>query len=147
MKILLAIDDSKFSRAALQMLLGQYNPQKAVVRVLHVVEPLDTPYYPELSTPYPANLQDIHRERMKAGRELVDEAVKKVRKAGFQVDGSVKSGHVRNVAVDVAKKWHANLIVMGSHGRTGLKKLLLGSVSDHVARHAHCSVQIVRTTR
>ena len=147
MKILLAFDDSKFSRAALQMLLTQFNPRKAVARVLHVVEPLDTPYYPELSTPYPANLQDIHRERMKAGRELVDAAVKKLRAAGFQSDGAVKSGHVRTVAVDIAKKWHANLIVMGSHGRKGLKKLLLGSVSDYVARHAHCSVQIVRATR
>ena len=147
MKILLAMDGSKFSQAALRMLLAQNSPRKTAVRVLHVVEPLETPYYPELSTPYPTNLGDINRGRMKAGRELVEGAVEKLRAAGFKTEGAVRSGHVRTVAVDVAKKWHADLIVVGSHGRKGLKRLLLGSVSDHVARHAPCSVEIVRTGR
>jgi nucleotide-binding universal stress UspA family protein len=146
MKILLAIDDSKFSQAALRMTLTQNNPRKTAVRVLHVVEPLEAPYYPELSTPpYPTNLSEIQKGRMKAGRDLVEGAVEKLRAAGFKVEGTVRSGHVRAVAVDVAKKWRADLIVVGSHGRKGLKRLLLGSVSDYVARHAHCSVQIVRT--
>ena len=148
MKILLAIDDSKFSQAALRMLLAQNNPRKTAIRVLHVVEPLEAPYYPELSTPpYPTNLSDINKGRMKAGRDLVAGVLEKLRAAGFKAEGTARSGHVRAVAVDVAKKWHADLIVVGSHGRMGLKRLLLGSVSDHVARHAHCSVQIVRTAR
>jgi nucleotide-binding universal stress UspA family protein len=147
MKILLAIDDSKFSQAALRMLVAQNNPRKTAVRVLHVVEPIEAPYYPELSTPYPTNLSDINKGRMKAGRDLVAGVLKKLRAAGFQAEGTARSGHVRTVAVDVAKKWHADLIVVGSHGRKGLKRILLGSVSDHVARHAHCSVQIVRTAR
>jgi len=147
MKILLAIDDSKFSQAAVRMVVEQNNPRKTAVRVLHVVEPLETPYYPELSTPYPTNLGEIHKGRMKAGRELVEGVLKKLRAAGFQAEGTVRSGHVRTVAVDVAGKWHADLIVAGSHGRQGLKRILLGSVSDHIARHAHCSVEIVRTKR
>jgi nucleotide-binding universal stress UspA family protein len=145
MKILLAIDDSKFSQAALRMLLTQNNPRKTAVRVLHIVEPIEAPYYPELSTPYPINLADINKGRVKEGRKLVEGALKKLRTAGFQAQGTVKSGHVRTLAVDIAGKWRADLIVVGSHGRKGLKKLLLGSVSDHVARHAPCSVQIVRT--
>lgn len=145
MKILLSIDDSKFSQAALRMLLAQNSPRKTTVRVLHVVEPMETPYYPELSSPYPTNLADIDKRRMKAGRDLVEGVLKTLRAAGFKVEGTVRSGHVRTVVVDVAKKWHANLIVLGSHGRQGLKRLLLGSVSDHVSRHAHCSVEIVRT--
>lgn len=145
MKILLSIDDSKFSQAAVRMLVGQNNPRKTTVRVLHVVEPLETPYYPELSTPYPTNLSELHKGRMKAGRELVEGVLKKLRAAGFKAEGTVRAGHVRTVAVDVAKKWHADLIVVGSHGRKGLQRILLGSVSDHIARHAHCSVEIVRT--
>lgn len=145
MKILLSIDDSKFSQAALRMLLAQNSPRKTTVRVLHVVEPMETPYYPELSSPYPTNLADIDKRRMKAGRDLVEGVLKKLRAAGFKAEGTVRSGHVRTLVVDVAKKWHANLIVLGSHGRQGLKRLLLGSVSDHVSRHAHCSVEIVRT--
>ena len=147
MKILIAIDDSKFSEAALRMLVAQNHPRKTTVRVLHVVEPLETPYYPELTTPYPTSLADINKGRKKAGRELVERAVKKVSATGFKAEGIVRLGHIRTTVVDVAGKWHADLIVLGSHGRKGLQRILLGSVSDYVARHARCSVEIVRTTR
>jgi nucleotide-binding universal stress UspA family protein len=143
-KILLAIDDSKFSEAAIAMLVAQNNPGKTTVRVLHVVEPLETPYYPELAPPYPASLGDIGKLRLKAGRELVARATEKVRRAGFQVDGVVRLGYARTTVVDVASQWHAGLIVIGSHGRKGMERVLLGSVSDYVARHASCSVEIVR---
>jgi nucleotide-binding universal stress UspA family protein len=144
MKILLAIDDSKFSEAALRMLATERNPAKAVVRVLHVVEPVELPYYPELTVPYPVSLGDINKRRMEAARKLADRAVARLRAAGFQVDAAVRSGQVRSLVVEVARKWHADVIVMGSHGRKGLARILLGSVSDHVAHHAHCSVEIVR---
>ena len=147
MKILLSIDDSKFSEAALRMLVEQNQPRQTTVRVIHVVEPLEIPYYPELTDPYPASLDDIRKKRKKAGHELVARAVEKVRKAGFQVDGVVRVGHVRTTVVDVAAKWHADLIVVGSHGRKGFTRVLLGSVSDYVARHAGCSVEIVRRQR
>lgn len=147
MKILLAIDDSKFSEAALRMLVAQNHPRKTRVRVLHVVEPLETPYYPELTTPYPTSLADINKGRKQAARELVARVVQKVRTAGFQAEGAVRLGHVRTAVVDAAAKWRADLIVVGSHGRKGLQRILLGSVSDHVARHARCSVEIVRRAR
>ena len=147
MKILLAIDDSKFSEAAIRMLVAQNHPSKTTVRVLHVVEPLETPYYPELVSPYPASLGDIGKLRMKAGRELAARAAKKLHAAGFQVDSAVPLGYVRTTVVDVAAKWHADLIMVGSHGRKGVERVLLGSVSDYVARHAPCSVQIVRRRR
>ena len=144
MKILLAIDDSKFTESAIELLVAQNNPGKTTVRVLHVVEPLEAPYYPDLGPTYPASLSDINKIRMKAGRELVARVTEKVRAAGFQVDGVVHSGYTRTTVVDVAKQWHAGLIVVGSHGRKGLDRVLLGSVSDYVARHASCSVEIVR---
>jgi nucleotide-binding universal stress UspA family protein len=148
MKILLAIDDSRFSEAALGMLIAQNQPSKTTVRVLHVVEPIETAYYPELTPPYPMNFNDIKKKRMKGGRDLASRASAKVQAAGFKrVDSSVRLGHVRTTIVDAAAKWHANLIVIGSHGGRGLARLLLGSVSEYVARHAPCSVQIVRTRR
>ena len=147
MKILLAIDDSKFSEAAIQMLIAQNHPSKTTVRVLHVVEPLETPYYPELVAPYPASLGDIRKMRMKAGRELAVRAAQKLHAAGFKADSAVPLGYVRTTVVDVAAKWHADLIMVGSHGRKGVERVLLGSVSDYVARHAPCSVQIVRRRR
>lgn len=144
MKILLAIDDSKFSEAALRMLAAEHNPAKAAVRILHVVEPIELPYYPELTAPYPISLADIKKRRMEAGRRLVVRAAARLRAAGFQVDSTVRPGPVRSLVVEVARKWHADLIVVGSHGRKGLERILLGSVSDYVAHHAPCSVEIVR---
>jgi nucleotide-binding universal stress UspA family protein len=144
LKVLLAIDDSKYSEAALRMLVAQYNPNATTVRVLHVVEPLETSYYPDLAPPYPASLHDIRKIRLKAGREAAARATQKLRAAGFQADSAVRLGHARITVVDVAAQWHADLIVVGSHGRTGIERLLLGSVSDYVSRHAPCSVEIVR---
>ena len=144
MKILLAIDDSKFSEAALRMLIAQNQPAKTKVQLLHVVEPLEAPFYPELTPPYPVSLRDIENQRQKAGRNLAAKAAAKLRAAGFKVNTSVRVGHPRTSIVDVAAKWHAELIIVGSHGRSGLDRLLLGSVSESVARHAPCSVQIVR---
>ncbi len=48
--------------------------------------------------------------------------------------------------LDVANEWHADMIILGSHGRSGLGRFLLGSVSDGVVRHAHCSVEVIRGT-
>ena len=71
-------------------------------------------------------------------------ATVKIREAGFQVDTAVYEGAARAEILDASAQWHADLIVVGSHGRKGLDRFLLGSVSEFVARHAPCSVEIVR---
>lgn len=53
----------------------------------------------------------------------------------------------KNVILDEAANWHADLIVVGSHGRRGLDRFLLGSVSETVAIYAHCSVEVLRSPR
>jgi nucleotide-binding universal stress UspA family protein len=53
-------------------------------------------------------------------------------------------GGPRSVIIDEADKWGADLIVVGSHGHRGFERFLLGSVSEGVARHAHCSVEVIR---
>ena len=54
------------------------------------------------------------------------------------------NGSAREVILDEAERWYADLIVLGSHGYSGWQRFLLGSVSHAVATHAHCSVEIVR---
>jgi universal stress protein A len=56
----------------------------------------------------------------------------------------VESGDPREVITDEAKNLHAELIVMGTHGRRGITRALLGSVAESVVRTAHCSVLVVR---
>jgi nucleotide-binding universal stress UspA family protein len=147
MKILLAIDDSKFAQAALEMLITQSRPQETEVLVVHVTEPITLLFAPEtmaeFNLPTP-QLNQLRQEHLKHGRELVAAASAKIRESGFQADSAVYEGDARAEIIDMAAQWHADLIVVGSHGRKGLDRFLLGSVSEYVARHAPCSVEIVR---
>jgi nucleotide-binding universal stress UspA family protein len=68
----------------------------------------------------------------------------RLRSAGFDASTSVREGDPKMVILDCATEWRTDLIVVGSHGRKGLTRFVLGSVSEAVARHAHCSVEIVR---
>lgn len=140
MKILLATDDSEFSEAAAKSLAGQFRPQDTEVRVLHVVEPVALSSPPQMSRGYYPELED----QLPQAHEIVNRAAKTLSAAGFRVTTSVATGDARSVILDGAAEWHADLIVLGSHGRKRLGRFLLGSVSEAVARHAHCSVQIAR---
>ncbi len=140
MKLLLAMDDSKFSQAAANFIAGQIRPQGNQVRVLHVVEPAVVSEPPQMSRGYYPEVQDL----LPAAEELVQQTAKTLTAAGFSVTTSVVIGDARNLILDAATEWNADLIILGSHGRTGLGRFFLGSVSEAVARHAPCSVQIVR---
>lgn len=140
MKVLLAVDDSKFSDAALQVVVAQFPPQGTEVLVLHVVEPIAYLPPPQMATGYAPELET----RIKDGRKIVEQKVQKLRAAGFKADGAVENGDIREKIIDTAAQWHADLIVMGSHGRRSVPRFLLGSVAEYVARHARCSVEIVR---
>lgn len=140
MKILLATDGSNFSEAAAQNIVEQFRSQNTEVRVLTVLEPLTTEAPPQMSSGYYPELEDQKRE----AKTLVERIAKMLADAGFVASTLVSSGDARTIILDEAADWKADLIVVGSHGRTGLRRLLLGSVSEAIARHAACSVEIVR---
>jgi nucleotide-binding universal stress UspA family protein len=143
-KILLAIDDSRFSQAAIQAVLMTARPHETEVRVLHVLEPILLPLEAQTWTSLPVYSEMMQQQRGDAS-ELVKRAAESLQAAGFkQASHAVEDGNPKVVIVDEAKKWGADLIVLGSHGRKGLDRFLLGSVSEAVARHALCSVEIVR---
>ena len=73
----------------------------------------------------------------KKAEQLVQRAAEQLQAAGFQT---------AIATIEQASEWHADLIVMGSHGRKGLDRFLLGSVAESVMRYASCSVEIVRLT-
>jgi nucleotide-binding universal stress UspA family protein len=141
MKILLAFEDSKFSEAALKAIIAHYLPKAAQVRVLHVIQPVTISTPPQMSPGYAPELQGQTKE----AETLLQRAAQTLRAAKFQVDTEVAVGDVRERILDVAQNWHADMIVLGSHGRGSVGRFLLGSVAEFVARHAPCSVEIVRT--
>lgn len=63
--------------------------------------------------------------------------------AGVPAEYSQRSGTPGRCICEVAREWDADLVMVGSHGRTGLKELLLGSVSNYVVHHSPCSVMVV----
>ena len=121
--------------------MAQVHPEAVeVLFLLHVIQPSAFSSPPQMSANYAPELED----EGKRGRDLVERDAQMLRAAGFSVDTSVEKGDVRLRIIDSAKEWNADLIVVGSQGRSGLPRLLLGSVAEHVARHAPCSVEIVR---
>jgi nucleotide-binding universal stress UspA family protein len=145
MKILLAIDESKFSEAATNTVITQIKPKDAEIRLLHVVEPFPVRLARRKGTRESPDFVAARMEQREHAKKLLSRATEKLRSAGFKVTSSVEEGDARDVILNRAERWLADLIVVGSHGRTGLDRFLIGSVSEAVARHARCSVEIVRT--
>ena len=109
---------------------------------LHLVNVADTysSYYVKHETGLAQNLQQ-------RAQEVLDDQVMKIEQSGGKVAGkhvSVSERHPADGIVQVAEEAEADLIVMGSRGLGGIKRALMGSVSDSVVRHAHCPVLVVR---
>jgi nucleotide-binding universal stress UspA family protein len=140
MKILIGIDDSKVSGDVLRAVVTQFRTEHTQIRVLHVLQPV-APAPPQMAPGYAPELED----QKKPARELVERIAKELHSAGFKVNVAVEIGDIRETIIDSAAEWGADLIVVGSRGQSGIKRFLLGSVAEFVARHAKCSVEIVRT--
>ncbi len=143
MKIVLAVDGSEFSDAAVRAVIAQMKPSGAEVRVLHVTESVPFLVTGKFGVAV-ADAESLRRERFAHAEKIVQRAVEALRKAGFKAVPVVREGHPKSAIIDYAAACGADLLVLGSHGYTGAQRFLLGSVSDAVARHAPCSVQIVR---
>lgn len=147
MKVMLAIDDSAYSEAATRAVIAQFRPEETDVRVLNVVEwpdslPESLAFTPGAMAAGP--VMDLHEETRRQGERLLARTVEQLRTAGFRVSQELGEGDARHVILERAAEWQPDVIVLGSHGRTGLDRLLLGSVSENVVRHAPCSVEVIR---
>ena len=143
MKILLATDGSTFSEAATRAVASQLRSESEV-RILQVIEPAVFSSPPQMASGYAPEMASRLEQELKGAKEAVERAAEMLRTAGFKVDTRVVQNEIRTGLLDMAKEWHAELVVLGSHGRRGVKRFLLGSVAEYVARHACCSVLIVR---
>jgi nucleotide-binding universal stress UspA family protein len=138
MRIPLAIDDSKFSEAATQAVIAQHRPQGTQVKILNVFD---------LAIPIPISASEaagFREESLKHGQEVVRRAEQLLNRAGYTVQTAVEEGDPKSKIIDQATQWNAELIVVGSHGRKGIERFLMGSVAEGVLHHAPCSVEIIR---
>lgn len=143
MRILLALDDSKHSNAAIDMLLQRPWPHGSTVRVLCVAQSY-IPFPGPFASDGALNYAEVAQSLVKRAQEIVDLTATKLGALGLTVEPRVRQGDPRHEIMEEAQDWGADLVVVGSHGRTGLQRWLLGSVAEHVVRHAPCSVEVVR---
>jgi len=147
LKILLAIDGSLFSDAAVGDVAAKPWPPGSEVRIISVVEP---PLLPTVETWVPPDdyIESLERAGEDQANSVIKTAVDRIDKTQgdrLRVSTEIVRGHPKHAIIDAAEAWDADLIVVGSHGYRGLTKLWLGSVSQAVASHAKCSVEIVRS--
>ncbi len=150
MKILLATDGSECSEIAARSVAERPWPTGTEVRVLSVVE-LSVPLFRAPVPPYFDShaMEELRGEAMKKTEEAVMVAEQIMLDGGLQASGTeaVPSASPKELILNEAEEWGADLIVVGSHGRRGVSRFLLGSVSETVAAHASCSVEVVRQRR
>ena len=145
MKILVGTDGSNCSEKAVRAVANRPWPAETLVRVISVREPI----VPAAAMPtgFDPVLMDevVDRERRRADDALTS-ARQIVSSAGLKLCDSSETlfGDPRSILLDEAKSWGTDLLVVGSHGLHGLDRVLLGSVSEAVAMHAHCSVEVIR---
>jgi nucleotide-binding universal stress UspA family protein len=147
LKLLLATDGSACSEKAVQAVADRPWPPQSEIRILSVAQLLtaDVPSFGSSMSGLTPNAVD---EITRIARSRADDAIAAARKAltaaGQNVSMSTPTGEPRATILDEAAAWNADLIVLGSHGRHGLQRILLGSVAEFVAEYAKCSVEIVR---
>jgi nucleotide-binding universal stress UspA family protein len=146
MKILLAVDGSAGSDAAIEEVLSRPWPPKSEVKVITAFEtPLMVGIEPWAATPSDFNqLEAAVRDGAKAVIDRALEKLKTIEDAELKISSETIQGTAGQMIVEAAERWGADLIIMGSRGLGAWNRLLLGSVSSAVIHHAKCSVEIVR---
>lgn len=148
MRILLATDGSEHSGSAVDETVRQRSPADSEVRVISVIEPMSMYSVEGVDAKMYEEIENSVRERASAA---VEKAAAKLRGGDesrkLKVTTKVLSGSPKRLILEEADAFGADLIIVGSHGQGALERFLLGSVSQAVALHAKCSVEIVRPPR
>ena len=147
-RILVAIDESETSDLAFQEAIKLAKDQNAVLRVLHVID--ISPAYMTVETPY--SFVEYQKALQEMGGKLLANRVAKARGARVKVDSKLIAiemygGRIYDVIEEQAKKWPADLIVIGTHGRRGARRLMLGSVAEGLIRVATKPVLLIRSPK
>ena len=135
-KILVPVDGSKYGDAAMERaikLAAKFNSE------LHITTVVDI--NPEAYALYP----NIAEQLEEGARSMLSDALKMVEKAQLKADTSMHEGDAHERIIHMAQEFGADMICMGSHGRTGLSRLLMGSVTERVIGESKVPVLVVKT--
>lgn len=149
MRVLVAIDDIIFGKEILEFAGNTFCKPGTLFYLLHITEPSNVS--DRITALYGHGINHaILEDRIKSGSELLNELREmlqaKVDKT-CPIEVAVKIGTAHHMILEVAEEWDADVIIMGSHGRRGISKLLLGSVSMSVLSNSNCATVIVKLSK
>jgi universal stress protein A len=142
-RIMVASDLSKVSRGALYTAIVFAQSKGAELIMVHVLAPI-VPFGPEQLT-QPALLETIEVDARRWAEQQLARLAAAARKAGVRVKVVLLSGDPADQIIRAARTHRADLIVVGTHGRRGFSKMMIGSVAERVVRTAPCPVVTVRS--
>ena len=146
MKLLFATDGSAYSQTALEEIANRPYPPESSVRIISIIDNI-------VFTPGNAPMGAMNEYYAEAGRMAMAKAkdnienaekVLQMKNPALAITTAIMNGSPKSVILEEAEKFEVDLIIVGSHGYGAVKRFLLGSVSQAVASHAKCSVEIVR---
>ena len=144
MKVLVATDGSECSLAALRSVASRPWPEGSKFKLLSIPEPfMPLGEFPQFEL---KEIEKLNTAALKDARRYVDAGAAILKKAGLQTSSETplpRDSDAKEIVREV-ERWHARMVVLGSHGRRGFDRLTMGSVSEHVALHAPCSVEVIR---
>jgi len=143
-RILVPIDGSKTGARGLREAIKLAKDQGAALRVVHVVDKMAIIGVTEAGM----NPRPVLAKLARSGRAVLDAARRSAKSMGVEVDTVLHEPFTKRVADEVlreAKRWKADLIVMGTHGRRGVQRLVLGSDAEQVVRQAQIPVLLVQS--
>jgi nucleotide-binding universal stress UspA family protein len=143
-RILVPVDGSSASNLGIREALKIASESGAKVRLVHVVDELVVMSSPDAVVPA-GDLMGVLRD---AGRKILSRAQALVEKAGGEAETALVEqfgGPAAQSIVKEAKRWKADVIVLGTHGRRGMRRLVLGSDAEEVVRNSPVPVLLVRS--
>ena len=142
--IVVAVDDSATSQRALEEAITLSKQSGARLTIVHAI---DEALFAHFSRATLASAGGVKTALIKEGQSVVDAAVEVARTAGAEADGRLLASEHHSTSdqvVDAIKGLGADLLVVGSHGRRGVQRLLLGSVAEKLLKKVSISVMVVR---
>ncbi len=146
-RILVAVDGSATSNKAITAALemASYSGGRSVIKLIHVVD--EMAYFTGLD-PYAGQSYSVISVMREAGEKILADALAIVQSAGVQADTVLVDrlgAHLAETVAGLAKEWDATLIVVGTHGRKGMRRMLMGSGAEQIIRRSTCPVSVIRS--
>ena len=157
-KIMVGLDSSDLSLKALRKAIMFAQSCDAELKLVHVLvdsEPgaprfsgyFGGPLYPSITTTVVESFQKAWNQFVDHSQSLLNQRVTEVRQTGVDVSGILLYGSPGTKLCELAQTWDADLVIVGSRGRSGISELLMGSVSNYVTHHAPCPVLVVHSDK